>query len=72
MKEEPIQRMERFGTRPKNKNFGNRACRFSTAPHWTPRHKYPALDVNRNKCSKKRHKSLQTGDKQQTNCEKTN
>ena len=31
IKEEPIQRMERFGTRPRNKNFGNRTCRFCNA-----------------------------------------
>ena len=28
IKEEPIQRTERFGTKPKNKQFGNRSCRF--------------------------------------------
>ena len=55
IKEEPIQRMERFGVRPKNRNFGNRTCRFCTAPNWTPMHKRPALDVNCNKCDKKRH-----------------
>ena len=55
IKEEPIQRMERFGVRPKNKNFGNRTCRFCTAPNWTPMHKCPALDVNCNKCGKKGH-----------------
>ena len=47
--------MERFGTRPKNKNFGNRTCRFCTAPNWTPMHKCPALDANCNKCGKKGH-----------------
>ena len=55
IKEEPIQRMERFGTRPKNKNFGNRPCRFCTAPNWTPLHKCPATDANCNKCGKKGH-----------------
>ena len=55
IKEEPIQRIERFGTRPKNKNFGNRTCRFCTAPNWTPMHKCPALDANCNKCGKKGH-----------------
>ena len=54
-KEEPIQKMERFGTRPKNKIFGNRTCRFCTAPNWTPMHKCPALDANCNKCGKKGH-----------------
>ena len=60
LKEKPIKRMERFGTRPKNKNFGNRACRFSTAPNWTPMQKCPALDVNRNKCSRKTHYAKET------------
>ena len=54
-KEEPIQRMERFGVRPKNNNFGNRTCRFCTAPNWTLMHKCPAPDVNCNKCGKRGH-----------------
>ena len=54
-KEEPIQRMERFGIKPKNKNFGNRTCRFCNAPNWTPMHKCPALEANCNKCGKKGH-----------------
>ena len=55
IKEEPIQRMERFGTRPKNKNFSNRPCRFCNAPNWTPLYKCPATDANCNKCGKKGH-----------------
>ena len=55
IKEEPIQRMERFGNRPKNKNYGNRTCRFCNAPNWTPMHKCPALEANCNKCGKKGH-----------------
>ena len=55
IKEEPIQRMEKFGARPKNRNFGNRTCRFCNAPNWTPLHKCPALDANCNKCGKKGH-----------------
>ena len=55
IKEEPKQRMERFGTRPKNKNYGNRTCRFCNAPNWTPMHKCPALEANCNKCGKKGH-----------------
>ena len=55
IKEKPIQRMERFGTRPKNKNYGNRTCRFCNAPNWTPIHKCPALEANCNKCGKKGH-----------------
>ena len=55
IKEEPIQRMERFGTKPKNKQFGNRPCRFCSAPNWSPIHKCPALEANCNKCGKKGH-----------------
>ena len=47
--------MERFGTRPKNKQFGNRTCRFCNAPNWTPIHKCPAVEANCNKCVKKGH-----------------
>ena len=52
---EPIQRMEGFTTRPKNKKFETRSCRFCNAPNWTPIHKCPALDANCNKCDKKGH-----------------
>ena len=55
IKEEPIQRMERFGVKPKNKNLGNRPCRYCSAPNWTPLHKCPATEVNCNKCGKKGH-----------------
>ena len=55
MKEQPIQRMERFGTRQKNKTFGSRGCRFCTATNWTPMQKCPASDVNCNKCGQKGH-----------------
>ena len=55
IKEEPIQRMERFGTKPKNKQFGNRPCRFCSAPNWSPIHKCPASEANCNKCGKKGH-----------------
>ena len=55
IRDEPIQRMERFGTRPKNKYFGNRTCKFCNATNWTPIHKCPALEANCNKCGKKAH-----------------
>ena len=55
IKEEPIQRMERSGTKPKNKQFENRPCRFCNAPNWSPIHKCPALEANCNKCGKKGH-----------------
>ena len=75
IKEKPIQRMERFGTRPKNKNFGNRTCRFCNAPNWTPMHKCPALEANCNKCGKKGHYAKECRQKfnnNQPNSEKTN
>ena len=55
IKEEPIQRMDRYGTKPNNKNFGNRPCRYCSAPNWKPLHKCPATEVNCNKCGKKGH-----------------
>ena len=53
IKEELIQNMERFGTRPKNKNFENRTIRFCNAHNWAPIHKCPALEADCNKCGKK-------------------
>ena len=43
---EPIQRMEKFETRPKTKITGNRSCRYCGAPNWTPLHKCPAQETN--------------------------
>ena len=42
MKEKPIQRMERFGAKPKNRPTGNKPCKFCGASNWTPAHMYPA------------------------------
>ena len=53
IKEEPIQRMERFGVRPKIRPTGNRPCRFCRAPNWTPIHECPAIETNCNKCGKR-------------------
>ena len=47
--------MERYGVKPKNKNFGNRPYIYCSAPNWTPLHKPPATEVNCNKCGKKGH-----------------
>ena len=47
--------MEHFGVKSKNKNFGNRPCRYSSAKNWTPFHKCPSTEVNCNKCGKKGH-----------------
>ena len=55
IKEEPIQRMENFGTRPKTRTAGNRPCRFCNAPNWSAIHKCPALESNCNNCGKKGH-----------------
>ena len=54
-KEEPTQKIERFGTKPKNKQFLNGPCRFCNAPNWSPIHKCPTLQANCNKCGKKDH-----------------
>ena len=75
IKEEPIQRMEKFGTRPKTKTTGNRPCRFCNAPNWSPIHKCPAQDSNCNNCGKKgpyarvckqRIKNIRTVNKEET------
>ena len=55
IKEEPIQRVERFGTKPKQRTFGNRPCRFCNVPYRSPIHKCPAIEANCNKCRKKGH-----------------
>ena len=55
IKEEPIRRMGKFGTRPKTRTIGNRPCRFCNAPNWSPIHKCPAQDSNCNNCGKKGH-----------------
>ena len=55
IKEEPIQRMEKYGTRPKTRITGSRPCIFCNAPNWSPIHKCPAQDSNCNNCVKKGH-----------------
>ena len=55
IKEEPIQRMDKFNTRPRNKFNNNRPCRFCNAPNWSQTHKCPALDQTCNNCGKKSH-----------------
>ena len=55
IKEEQIQRMIKFGTRPKTRTTGNRPCRFCNAPNWSPIHKCPAQDSNCNDCGNKGH-----------------
>ena len=55
IKEEPIQRMERFGIRPKNRTTANRPCRYCGIQNWTPMPKCPATQTNCNKCGKKGH-----------------
>ena len=53
IKEEPIQKMDRLITRPKNRFNNNRPCKFCNAPNWSPIHKCPALDQTCNNCGKK-------------------
>ena len=55
IKEEPIQRMERSDTRPKNKFANEKPCKFCNAPNWKPTHKCPALGKRCNNCGKKGH-----------------
>ena len=55
IKEEPIQRMERSDTRPKNKFTHEKPCRFCNAPNWNPTHKCPALGKLCNNCGRKGH-----------------
>ena len=55
IKEEPIQKMERFGTRPKNRTTNEKPFKFCNAPNWNPSHKCPALDKLCNNCGRKGH-----------------
>ena len=54
-KEESIQKMERFGTRPKNRTIQEKPFKFYNAPNWNPSHTCPALDKVCNNCGKKGH-----------------
>ena len=40
IKEEPIQKMEKFGTRPKT-TVNEKPCKFCNAPNWNPSHTNP-------------------------------
>ena len=55
IEEEPIQRMGKFNTRPRDKFNNNRPCRICNAPNWSQTHKCPALDQTCNNCGKKGH-----------------
>ena len=55
IKEEPIQRMERSDTRPKDKFTNEKLCRFCNAPICNPTHKSLALEKLCNNCGKKGH-----------------
>ena len=55
IKEEPIQRMERSETRPKNKFTNEKPCKSCNTPNWNPTHKCPALGKFRINCGKKEH-----------------
>ena len=55
IEEEPIQRMERSDTRPKNKFTSEKPCKFCNAPNWNPNHKCQALGKLCNNCGRKGH-----------------
>ena len=55
MKEEPIKRLKKFRTKPNNKTFGNRPCRFCNGRNWSPIHKCPAIVANCSEWGKKGH-----------------
>ena len=55
IKEEPIQRMDKFNSRPRKTFNNNRPCSFCNAPNWNTTHKCPALDQACNNCGKKGH-----------------
>ena len=55
LKKDPIQRMERFDTRPKNNFTNEKPCIFCNAATWNPTHKSPTLGNHCNKCGKKGH-----------------
>ena len=55
IKEEPILRMERSDTRPKNKFTNEKPCKFCNAPNWNPTHKCPALGKLCSNCGKIGH-----------------
>ena len=55
IEEEPIQIMERFQTRPKNKFTNEKPCKFCNTPNWNPSHKCPALGKLCNNCGTKGH-----------------
>ena len=55
IKEEPIQRMKKFNSRPRKNINNNRPCRYCNAPNGSPTHKCPALHQTCNNCGKKGH-----------------
>ena len=73
IKDEPIQKMETFGARPKTRPTGKRPCGFCGTPSLTPLHKCPAIGTYCNKCGKRTLcKSVTTETLKQPNSEKTN
>ena len=55
MKEEPIQKMERFGPRPKNRTTKEKPCKLCNAPNWNPSQKCTTIDKLCNNCGRKGH-----------------
>ena len=64
IKEKPIQRMDIFNTRPRNKFDNNRPCIFYNAPNWNPTQTCPAIDQTCSKCGKTGHFARACGEKE--------
>ena len=67
IKEKPIQRLERFGLRPKTRPIGNRPCKLCGVSNWTPLHRCQATETNCNKCGKRGHYAKVCGQKYTNN-----
>ena len=67
IKEEPIQRTEKIGGRPKTNFTGNQPCRFCNNSEWNPLHKCPASNCNN--CGKKGHYASACRQRQNNNRE---
>ena len=55
IKEDPIQRMDKFNSRPRKKKSTTTDLVDTNAPNWSPTNKWPALDQTCNNCGKKGH-----------------
>ena len=64
--EEPITRMEKFGTRPKTEITGTRSCRFCNIPNWSPLHKISRIGVKISTTAGQRDNTQGHADKDKT------